>query len=255
MSPLDATTGGFQAPDEDQIALVTITPGTFRLTEVDPKEGETPETCTAYLTGAVVPVAGYGGWSRVARPRRIALTEWVGRDAMSLEIPFMFDAYAETDLEVDGGPGLFIETNIRALERMAGIDEDDPEPPIVNITSNPPKLIPHNERRASHVDWFVENISWDKDSIISNKGGNRVRAAGTITLTQFVKDERLGIVKSDKKRGGKLKSYTVRKGDTLQKIAARKDVYGDAKKWVRLKKANNIRDSKHLKVGRKLKIP
>jgi nucleoid-associated protein YgaU len=51
------------------------------------------------------------------------------------------------------------------------------------------------------------------------------------------------------------KTYTVKQGDTLPKIAARADVYGDAGKWKAIAHANGIRDPRSLKVGRVLKIP
>lgn len=57
------------------------------------------------------------------------------------------------------------------------------------------------------------------------------------------------------KGGDKLKFYIVKKGDTLQSIAAMKRVYGDASKWRKLADANKIRDPKKLKVGTRLRIP
>lgn len=246
-------TGGFAAPDILGVA------GTFTFTELDPKKGEKPEVMSAWAITAPIVVAGYGGWSRVPRPRKKALTEWVGRDSMSIEIEFLIDAFAQFDVRF---PGVFVEKNIRALERMAGIDRDDPEPPLIEVTSVPAKLIPHNEVRASHVKWFIDALVWDRNTIITLSSGNRVRAGGTVTITQFVEDERMDTKTAVEKRkrdsaekGASKKTYIVRPGDTLSKIAARKDIYGDASKWKRIATANGIRDPKKLKVGKKLKIP
>lgn len=230
--------------------------GVFRLTEVDPPRGESATSCVGYLTAPVIVSAGYGGWSRVARPRKKAQTEWVGRDSLSLEIEFLLDAYADND-------GLFVIGQERALERLAGLDINDPEPPLCRITSRPAALIPHNFHHASQVKWFVETIAWDKGSIESNSVGNHTRIGGTFVITQFVEDERLSSLTSVERRkkasgggrGATRKTYTVKTGDTLSKIAARSDVYGDASKWKKIGDANGIRDPKKVRVGQVLKIP
>ena len=234
--------------------------GTVRLEEADPPKGQKGMRVVAYLTKAPIPVAGYGGWSRVARPRKKALTEWVGRDSLSIECQILFDTLEDAE-------GLFTENQIRDLESMAGLDSGDPEPPLLELHSEPPPLMPHGYHRAAHVQWFVDTLTWDADSIVVNKDGNRVRAGGTLTVTQYVEDDRLGHLSPAKKarsdkgkgkgkgKGGKRKTYTVKPGDTLQKIAARKDVYNDAKQWGKIAKANSIRDPKHLTVGKELKIP
>lgn len=233
-------------------------PGTFTLTEINPPTGERPEQVWAWATSAPIVTAGYGGWSRVARPRKKALTEWVGRDSMSIEIEFLIDVFCQPGVD---NPGMLGEKYIRALERMAGVDRSDPEPPMIMVTSTPPKLVPHNERRATHVSWFVESLAWDRDSIIVLDSGNRVRAGGSVVITQHVADERLTSTSAQKRRGATSvrgatrNSYTVKEGDTLSQIAARKDVYGDASKWKLIAKANKIRDPKNLKVGKELKIP
>ena len=208
--------------------------GVFVLSEADPSKGEPAVSCTGYLTKPVVVTAGYGGWSRVARPRKKAITEWVGRDSTSLEIEFLLDAYVEND-------GLFVIAQERALERLAGLDINDPAPPLCRITSRPAALIPHNFHHASQVKWFVETITWDKESIESNSSGNHTRIGGTFVITQFVEDERLSSLTSVERRkkasggsrGAFRKTYTVRSGDTLGGVAARSDVYGDASKWRR----------------------
>lgn len=236
--------------------------GTVRFVEIDPPRGQDPEEFIAYMVKAPIVVAGYGGWSRVARPRRKAITEWVGRDSMSIELEFLVDTWEDVQ-------GEWTERNIRSLERLAGIDIQDPQPPLFRLHSKPENLMPHGYRRAPHVKWFVDTLTWDKDSVIVSTVGNRKRAGGVLVITQFVADERL--TPSARRRGagggsrsggggshakgGRRKTYTVKPTDTLQKIAARRDVYGDPKKWKRIATENHIRDPLFLVVGRELRIP
>jgi len=57
--------------------------------------------------------------------------------------------------------------------------------------------------------------------------------------------------------GGAARSYTVREGDTLKKIAALTSVYGDSRKWIVIYQANRekIRDPNRLQRGLVLVIP
>lgn len=229
--------------------------GTFTVTEIDPSRGRAAWSFTALMIKPPIVTAGYGGWSRVARPRKKAITEWVGRDSASITIEFMLDTVEDED-------GLYVRTQERALEHLAGLDQDDPEPPLVRLNSIPEALIPHNEHHAGHVKWFVDSLVWNAEVKMSNRVGNPIRIGGTIVLTQYVADERLENLSSAEKRrnagtkkGATQKTYTVKVGDTLSKIAARKDIYGDASKWKKIATANGIRDPKKLTVGKKLKIP
>lgn len=233
---------------------IKSTPGVVKITSLEKVDKETLEVY-AYLTTYPVVSAGYGGWSRVARPRKKALTEWVGRDSATMRFDFLLDALDEND-------GMFVRENIRSLEKMAGLDITDPEPPMLRIDSNPRALFQHSYHHASQVKWFIDTLQWDAATAIVNRDGNPIRLGGTLEITQFVEDERLAALSAVKKRkagkkgkSGKRKTYTVKTGDTLSKIAARKDVYGNASQWKKLATANHIRDPKHLKVGTTLKIP
>lgn len=222
--------------------------GTFRF-----KSDEPSYDFEAMLTTMPVPVAGYGGWQKVPRPRRKALTEWVGRDSTSIEIEFMIDSFSD-------GTGYDNKQAVDTLEKLAGIGIHDPEPPLFKYTTNPPALGWHNNHHASHVLWYVDTLRWEKDQILPNQSGNPMRAAGTVIITQHVKDEHLEALSavearrqsSTRGRGGSTR-YTVRRGDTLSKIAAKK--LGRASRWREIAKLNNIRDPKNLKVGRKIRIP
>lgn len=228
-------------------------PGRFWIRERNPPGKKKAREVIASLNGPAIVTAGYGGWSRIARPRRKALTEWVGRDSVSIEIAFIMSDFAKNR-------GAYIEDKCQILDELAGVEAGDPEPPLLELHSDPPGVIPHSYERASHVRWFIETLTWDKDAIRYNQNGNRIHVSGTITLTQYVADTRLRMSKRKKKKGdsrGRRKTYRVKKGDTLYKIAARKDVYGDRHKWRRIAKANKIRDPKlgPKWVGKVLKIP
>jgi hypothetical protein len=246
---LEILTGGVQAPDSLADA------GTFTLTELSPPNKRQPRSFTASLMSAPIPSSGYGGWSRVAVPKAMAFTEWAGRDVLSITLDFLLDEFTSS-------MGVYVEGQCRNLERFAGVDEGDPEPPLLELSSDPEPLMPHGEYRASHNKWFVESLDWDKDRIIYNSAGNRVRAGGTLVVSVFNEDKVLSVAgrasqgsNTTKGKSGRLKTYTVKKGDTLSKIAAKKNVYGDASKWKKIAVANHIRDPKKLKVGRALKIP
>lgn len=221
--------------------------------ELDPPKSRKRIKLRCWMTSAPVPVAGYGGWVKVQRPKRKSITEWLGREPLSLEIDFLID-------HNDDGNGKLCELEIRDLEKLAGQEakgEDDP--PLFQLQSAPEQLMPHGFARAPHAKYFIESgPAWDKESVITNPEGRRLRIGGTITVTQFSEDSRLERLKR-RKRGGRSRRdfYTIKKGDTLQKIAARKDVYGDAKKWKLIAKANKIRDPKlgDKWVGKKIRIP
>lgn len=229
--------------------------GMFKLVSDDPAlEFE------AIIVKPFVPTTGYGGWRRIARPRRRALTEWAGRDSVSMTGEFMLD-------NVDEGRGFELKQAIDTLERMAGVNKDDPEPPLVRLHSNPAPLVMHSFHHAAHVWWYVDGLAWDADAFIYNREGNPVRAKGTLVLTQHVEDERLQELssverrkrrkatpkKGQGKKGAKVKRYVVKSGDTLSSIAARH--LGSARRWQEIAKLNGIRDPKAVKVGQTLRLP
>lgn len=231
--------------------------GTFTLIEINPIR-KRPRFFTAIMTKAPVPVTGYGGWSRVARPRKIAITEWVGRDVLAVEIEFIIDDFAE-------GRGVYVDAKCQILEELAGVEAGDDQPPLCELHSNPPKLMPHGYERATQNKWFIESLTWDKEGIRVNRAGNKVRAGGTLVAAVFSEDSRLHPAAKKRadakpkltKGGSKRPYYTVLPGDTLHKIAARRDTYNDWRKWKLIAKANNIRSSKQLKrkVGKVIKLP
>jgi len=79
--------------------------------------------------------------------------------------------------------------------------------------------------------------------------GTPVRAETSLTLTQVLPEQR----NKPKQSPDHAKVYTVRRGDTLQGIAARE--YDDPREWRRIAASNNIGDPMNIKPGTKLLVP
>jgi LysM repeat protein len=207
--------------------------------------------------GPAVITDGYGGWEVKARPKEIGITEWVGRNPMAIEIPFMVDHFRD---EENGG--IKTEAMVRNLERLCGIGTHD-HPPICTVDGG--GAIPHDATTApsSHHRWVVENVSWDRDlEVRSASSARRLRCGGTLTIRQYLEAnalDRLAIKKKNKKKSkkgrksGKSRTHTVRSGETLSSISNR--YYGTPSKWAKIGDANNIRDPNNIRVGQVLHIP
>jgi len=208
--------------------------------------------------GTATPTGGFGGWNIVSRARRRGLIEWVGNDPLKIEIPLIFDAFAEDD-------GLRIEKDIRALEKMAGLSDDIDEPPL--LTFNSGGVVPHDAHDASQTDWVITDLVWgDADR---NIYGNRVRQAATVTVTQHISDDALTIMtsaqrnrkakhkkdkKSAQKKAGEARYVVKAANETLESVAAKK--LHDHRKWRLLRKLNpRIKDPKKiLPIGTVIKL-
>ena len=206
--------------------------------------------------GAPLVIDGYGGWTVINRARDVGITEWAGRNPMAIELPFVIDNWmSETT-----NPGVLTEAMVGKLERLCGLGDHD-EPPICSIFGQ--GAIPHDERQSPSRNWVIENVTWDRSiELRSGDTQRRLRCGGTILLRQFVESDPLTkLRKKNKKKGkrggakGKGKIYIVKAGDSLTKIAAKKNIYGDASKWKKIADANNIRDPRKIKVGQHLRIP
>jgi hypothetical protein len=254
-----AFSGGFAAPDEEvfQAGIVGgkyVFAGQARLLEINPPGRAAPRDVSVLMTKAPVVSAGYGGWSRVARPRRGALTEWVGRDALSVTFDFVVDSFAT-------GRGQDVEDTCQLLDEFAGVEQGDPEPPLFELHSTPEPLMPHGYHRAKQNKWFIETLTWDADLTRYNNSGNRIRGMGTLIVTVWNGGTKLTPASQKRgsaEKGGRTKSYTVKKTDRrFSQIAARKEIYGDGRKWKKIAEANGVRDVKipaRLR-GKKIKIP
>lgn len=193
--------------------------------------------------------SGYGGWDEVERPRRKTVITWRGMPARRLQVSILLDNWTV---------GTSIERTIRALERLA-LPREGGQPPVVRIDAAGGAL-PWQSRR-----WVIDAITWG-DALMNGKG-NRVRQAAVVTFLEYVSDDLIERIPPAKKRrnkkkrgtgegmkkGAKEKRYTIKRGDTLPRLAAHK--LGDARRWREIAKLNNIRDPRNLKIGRVIRLP
>jgi hypothetical protein len=193
------------------------------------KDGEAPQ-----IQG------GYGGWEVVARARQRGLTQWTGVEPKRISVPILFDG-------LHNGNGQ--EDEVAKLLKMA--TPDPHEPPVVHLSGKGyPEIA---------VNWVIEDITWGSNVIWgTDRQGKDVllRQDAVVHLMQHVAGDRTAFSAAKSTRvGGRVwpKHYTVKKGDTIQKIASK--FYGSSKKWKLIANANNIRDPKHIKTGRVLIIP
>jgi hypothetical protein len=203
---------------------------------------------TAWL-GVDLPTVtgGYGGWQMVARPRRQALTAWMGHEPFSMDLPLLLDGFVNN---------FSVEARCSALERMARPPKEGDEPPLVKVIGP----VPHAD-----LTWVINSIRWG-DALRSSTGP-RVRQFVTLSLVKYIADDRVQLTSAAARArakavpsstaGGKpvnpTAPYVVKAGDTLSSIAA--SILGDYNKWRDIAKLNDIRDPKSIRVGQKLRMP
>ena len=176
--------------------------------------------------GPVTVTGGYGGWDEVSRPGRRALTVWRGRDALRLTVPLLIDKFSE------GTHGHSVEAECRTLERMAGLDEGDPQPPLLIVEG----ILPHDYSRAPQNRWVIDGLEWG-DAIRRLSDGHRVRQEATLALMEHTGAEALRRLKGMDKPSYRM--VKVKKGDTFNAIAKRE--LKAAKLGTRLARLNGAR--------------
>lgn len=178
------------------------------------------------LTAPTLTQAG-GRWNVIARPRRTDFITYEGSNLRVMDVPIMFDGWAQLDS---------IEEDIDILNAMRLPPGD---------LSPPPQVRCYGALPVTGIKWVITNIEFG-DIVIWHEGGYRLRQDATVTLTQYEETESLEI-----KPPATSRMYNVAKGDTLKSIS--KDQYGTSKYWRLIQKANNIRDPK--KLPKKLRLP
>lgn len=176
------------------------------------------------LLGEASPIItdGYGGWSSIARPKRVGLTRYAGRNPFKQDIAIMFDGWRESISQ---------ESRISTLEFMATQPDD---------LSEPPKITLSGQALKTDLTWVIDpGIDWDSSSIIL-VNGSRMRAAAVVHLLEFVDDSIITTpaapVTTGKKKHVPIKKIVTPKGMTLKQIA--QIVYGDPDKYMLIVNAN-----------------
>lgn len=210
-------------------------------------EDDGTEFTATFADGSPLVIEGYGGWQVVPRPREIGVVEWQGRNPIAIEIPFIIDYYMSG---IDN-PGINCEEKVTKLEKLCGVGTSY-QPPICRVDSG--GVIPHDHTIWPTGRWVIEQVQWDRAiELRAGNTGRRLRCGGTLQIRQFVVARNIlrRIKKNDKAR--KPKTYVVKKGDTLSKIALY--FYKDPNKWKLIADANKMRDRRSLSIGQRLKIP
>lgn len=239
--------------------MARVPPGILWMRAYKAGRGPDPYVQLRCLLGEGNPrvIDGYAKWVTVDRKRKRAITEWVGTNPLKIEISIVIDYHA------DPYPlaGVRCEADIRALERMAGLDADgNVRPPLVLWDANSP----HDNEEAGHLQWLVTDIQWG--AAMWNDYGNRIRQAAVIQITQYVEDQFITASAAQQQRAKrkrktssakpKTKTYRVKSSDkSLRHIAARE--LGNANLWTVIADLQNpkIRDPYNIRVGQILRMP
>lgn len=194
-----------------------------------------------FLLGTVPPSRsdGLGGWQEVPRERNTALPEYTGASVPKVDITVLLDGWPDTSVQRD-------------IDWLMNLGRRDGTQTPVFTVVGPVYLSGQKLVIGTGIDFGqFERRSRD---------GALVRQELTLHCWKYRTADVLTSSSAKKRKkhdgGGKQshpKTYTVRKGDTLSKIAAK--VYGKASDWHRIADANGIRDPRHIKVGQVLKLP
>lgn len=217
-----------------------------RLVQVDPPG--------ASLTFALDPASvtqsgGVGGWEEIAHPKRPSSTEYAGQPLRSLTIDALFDGWRE---QRD------VENQCRILDVWGRIPPGQREPAVLQLVYGS-----YGSGR-----WVVNGLDWG--DALRGPGGKRLRQYVTVELLEY-RDEQVALTPvqrakppaSSPKKPGRPSSgpavrpsgrtYTVKSGDTLSRIA--QSQLGKASRWPEVARLNQLRDPNRIKVGQRLRLP
>jgi hypothetical protein len=191
--------------------------------------------------GARRTIQGYALWEEVDRRGDTSLTSFAGYKPIGRDIQVLLDGFA-------AGTGVTAATQM--LEALAGRG-----PRAVGI--EPPKLRVTDESGL----WVINDIQWsdDPDDVIKDDGGLFLRNAATVSIREYVADDRLqdralaAKRRIDAKKKGARRRYTVKQGDTLISIARHR--LGDPGRWVEIARLNGLRDPRAVRPGAVIRLP
>lgn len=211
-------------------------------------------------------VGGFAGWEEIDVADGANLTEHAGYESLKIDVPILLDGFED-------GKGQ--DKKLENLLRFGRDLKKDNPPPVVQVYApNMPA-----GRNGSH--FVVIDFTFDDEpETIYSKRGVLLRQHITVHLSEFNRPDTIrpfrrkrrgrgrngGVIHNDEISGldtggvhtgdlvaGLRKRYTVRKGDTLIKIAMK--IYQDRDMWKPLAKLNDIRDPrKELTPGRVIRL-
>lgn len=213
--------------------------------ELVPVQPAGPPLRFQYNPATIQPAGGVGGWGRRVRPKRPPAVEWEGEPEETLTFSLLFDGYEE---------GRSVEQDCQRLLRLGKKRAHLKPPPILELRYG-------NVGRGQL--WVIDSLAWGDE--LRNRRLQRLRQEVTVTLLRYEEAE-VTLTPTQRhrdrqgSRGGSSGSgadrnrvYTVKAGDTLSSIAARK--LGRAGRWPEIAKLNKLRDPNHLRVGQRLRLP
>jgi len=179
--------------------------------------------------------AGGARWSVVEVPRRVSFTQWQGRDPFQLDVPILFNGY----------PDKSIENDCRKLTTMF-LSPEFEEPPKITIDG----ALPISDRR-----WVIQGITWGSNVYwAKTEEGQpyRLRQDAVVHFLEYRPERKVHILATNTLPN----FYQVPKGQTVTMRQIAKAIWGSARRWRDIKKANpNIRDPNHIKGPKRVRVP
>lgn len=215
--------------------------GVFDVTLKAPEQGL---SVTALLgDGSALPSGGVGGHEVVIRPGKRPITPWRGpQGALMLTVPMLVDGHAKNES---------VEKAFRDLLTMGGVAPGDPEPAHLEVHGS---AVPFSMKMAPGTRWVIvtDGLEWGA-MVRRETDGELIRFAVTATLVRFVEDDAIERARP-RRAAPNYRVVRAQKGDTFEKIAARK--LGSKRFGGRLARLNGKRSPDvKLKVGAKVKLP
>ncbi len=184
----------------------------------------------ALITPGVAKVTdGYAKHTVIAVEKRKSLLEYDGSDPRRMEVPILLDGFRS---------GVSQEGSIATLEALCM---------PANVRGGvPPRVIAEGTLPILGLEWAMQ-IAWGEDVIYDSRTGQRVRQDAVITL---IEQSPIAILSPRAVKVGTLVwvAYTVRKGDTLAKLAARYSNTETGRQWY----ITQVRAKNGLRAGAKL---
>jgi hypothetical protein len=183
--------------------------------------------------GPVSIKAGLGGWTVTPRPRQVGMTTWEGVEPFAVDVPLMFDGWADDVSQ---------ESSIADLVTVARGDAGS-EPGVVEVSG---LNLPADR-------WVIEALEF-ADTLVRPSDNERLRQVATLTLREYVPPSYLRLRRSALQGAkGKTKVIRAHKGDTPVTIARR---YATTFSVLRqMQPAVIVKSTQKLATGAKVRVP